>query len=364
MEIRAGGSVPSIFPTNAEAVFVDRAGRSFAAWRKGWFVSHGLSGRSVARRWLGHRREIRVLSPAEIRRLDAGGRQVLKAAAPKTGADLRAWMKRALAYDRAADVERYREVYRPVGILPPDQYGACVIQVTEGCGWNRCRFCSFYRGQPYRIKGQSQIREHMEAVAGYFGESLSNRRSIFLGEANALGASAELLAQTMDLAWKILVPKMTAFRGFFSFSEGSEASCHSSAEFRLLAGLGLKRVYYGVETGQEELRRHLGKPGTLRSIEESLENAKAAGVRVAVILLAGSGGHAWETPHLEESIRFIGRLPLDRSDIVFVSPLRGRDGTPGPALDARRLSDQMARLCRGLPQKARIAPYDIREFVY
>ncbi|HEY8496839.1 MAG TPA: hypothetical protein VIK98_07420, partial [Limnochordales bacterium] len=37
-----------------------------------------------------------------------------------------------------AEEERFRRVYVPISILPPDQYLSIVLQATEGCTWNRC----------------------------------------------------------------------------------------------------------------------------------------------------------------------------------------------------------------------------------
>ena len=289
---------------------------------------------------------------------------VLEAAYSTAEAGEKPWFGRALAYDRAQDTKRFHAVYRPVGILPPDQYGACVVQVTEGCGWNRCHFCSFYRAQTYRLKGPRDLKGHIEHIAAFFGESLSLRRSIFLGEANALGAPLEHLLSAMEIALQTLVPRMGSFRGFYSFSEGSASSCHQASDFRALARLGLKRIYYGLETGQAALRETLRKPGSLPTIAESIGNAKAAGVRISVILLAGTGGRVWAKRHTEESVRFIKRLPLDQSDILFVSPLYGQDGTGETSLTAGEMEQQVDHLRRELSRKVRVAAYDIREFAY
>jgi hypothetical protein len=364
MEIRTSGAVLSLLSFGSDACFFDRAGRFFAAWQDGWFISFGLSGRGVARRWREGRREIRSLKPAEIRTLETNAKAVLQAAYSSASSDDKLWFGRALTFDRARDIVRFRSVYRPVGILPPDHYHACMVQVTEGCSWNRCGFCTFYRRQKYQVKDRHDLNDHIDRIAAFFGDGLSLRRSIFLGEASALGAPLESLASAMEIAREKLVPKMISFRGFYSFSEGSPDSCHWPAEFRTLARLGLKRIYYGLETGHEELRKKLGKPGSVKSVEESVRNAKTAGVRIGLILLAGAGGKTWSERHVTQSIRWIQRLPLDASDIVFVSPLYGKDGISEAPLSAKETQLQIAKLRRALAPRVRVALYDIREFVY
>lgn len=364
VRIHTNQAVLSVFVNDSEAYFFDRSGRFVAAWQKGWFISLGLSGRSVARRWKEGRREIRPLKPTGIGELATSAERALRAASGSAKGEERLWLGRALTFDSAQDSARFRQVYRPIGILPPDHYNACVVQVTEGCGWNQCHFCSFYRGQTFRLKDRGEILSHLKKIAAFLGDGLSFRRSIFLGEANALQAPLDLLVYTMNAARRILVPLMTDFRGFYSFSEGSPNSRSSKAEFKTLARLGLQRVYFGLETGQSALRGKLRKPGTLESMGESIANAKAAGVKVAIVLLAGTGGTRWADRHERESIRFIRRLPLDESDIVFISPLYGPDGTTEPPLAAGIMEDQITRLRKALRSQARVAPYDIREFVY
>ena len=58
----------------------------------------------------------------------------------------------ASAFDKiraASDHKEYQSTYKPVGILPPDQYMSVVLQASEGCSFNTCTFCSFYKKQAF-----------------------------------------------------------------------------------------------------------------------------------------------------------------------------------------------------------------------
>jgi hypothetical protein len=98
-----------------------------------------------------------------------------------------------------ADRTRFQQIYTPIGILPPDQYLALVLQATHGCSHNACTFCTFYQDIPFRIKTPDQFRQHVAAVLDFFGPALAMRRSIFLADANALvapmGRLREVLAE-------------------------------------------------------------------------------------------------------------------------------------------------------------------------
>ena len=55
-------------------------------------------------------------------------------------------------FDYATDISRFHQIYKPISILPPDQYQALVLQATEGCSFNTCTFCALYRDRRFHIK--------------------------------------------------------------------------------------------------------------------------------------------------------------------------------------------------------------------
>ncbi len=365
MQIAASDSVVSFISGPKEIYFYDRAGRLFAAWHEDWFVRFGLGGKVVAVRWEHREREVKTLAPGDAQALRRQAQlQLQHALARALAPDVKRTFLRAQAFDLDADFARHLAVYKPVGILPPDQYNACVLQVTEGCAWNACHFCSFYAHHPFRLRDLPKIKSHIHQIADYFGDGLSLRSSIFLGDANALTAPVELLLQTIRIAREILVARMPHFRGYYSFIEPHKSQCRTKGDFERLAKVGLRRIYYGLETGNSELRKLLGKPGDLEEVTASLHRAKEAGLQVALILLAGAGGRLWGEKHLQDSIGYLQRLPIDTQDIVFVSPLCGPDGTDGPSCSSAEKNDQITHFRRVLKGKVRVAAYDIREFVY
>ncbi len=354
----------------------DGEGRLLFSSQGGWFLARGLDGRALAKRWKGREREVRPLGPSEagdvLRRYQEEASRLRRTFGPEAVlfsediplGEVAGWLERAAAFDHGEDARRFKAVYRPVGILPPDQYGTVVLQTTEGCAWNRCVFCDFYRGQPFRAKSAREFAGHAAAVKTFFGRGLSARSSLFLGEANALAVPAGQLAEGMSIAQKALVPRMGPFRGFFAFAEPHEARVVSPEDFRVLAGAGLRRLYYGLETGHPMLRRALRKPGDMEGECRSIRAAKSAGISIGLIVLLGAGGREGETAHVAGTASLIERLPLDGKDIVYFSPLQGEGGAGVTPLDRDGLLSQGERLRAFLPRGVRSAVYDIREFVY
>ncbi len=98
-------------------------------------------------------------------------------------------LERCAAFDTQAareDLARFRSLYQDIPILPPDQYGSLVLLASDGCRYNKCTFCGFYRDTGYRSRDAAEFQSHMEQAVAYHGRGLTLRRGIFLGQANAL----------------------------------------------------------------------------------------------------------------------------------------------------------------------------------
>jgi radical SAM superfamily enzyme YgiQ (UPF0313 family) len=158
---------------------------------------------------------------------------------------------------RKTERVQYQNIYLPVGILPPDQYGAVVLQATQGCSFNTCTFCSFYKDTPFRISKPAEFHLHCEAVKDFLGRGLNLRRTIFLGDANALVIPMKILVPLMEIMHRYF--DIEALGGIYAFLDGASGEHKSSADYSRLAKMGLKRVYIGLESGSTSLLKFLQK---------------------------------------------------------------------------------------------------------
>lgn len=396
----------------ADSFSFDRSGRPFGAFWRGVNYRRSLDNRWLAR-WRPHARQprqVRWLTEAEslalveaiqalVRKLDAalqrGDVRPLAATTPLAAADLalaqdalaavRSWDPASLAADRA----RFLSIYQPIGILPPDQYLALVLQATIGCSHNACTFCTFYRDRTFRIKGPDEFAAHIEAALAFFGPSIALRRTIFLGDANALvipfprlrelfavlARRVRIEARPMSPAGAIGPP---TFTGIYSFMDAFHIHRKSLAEWRWLQGQGLRRVYIGMESGDDRLLRFLNKPGDAADVVRAVASLKAADIAVSVIILLGAGGEAYFEEHVARTVEALNAMPLGRGDLIYLSDFVELPGSEYGAraaaagiqpLSAARLRAQERLLRAGLrwtdPANApRLARYDIREFLY
>lgn len=75
--------------------------------------------------------------------------------------------------------------------------------------------------------------------------------------------------------------------GIYAFLDGFSGQKKSPADYAKLAERGLKRVYVGMESGNETLLQFLKKPGKPADAIKAARAMKAGGVTVGVIVLIG-----------------------------------------------------------------------------
>jgi hypothetical protein len=378
-------------PAQADVLSYDGEGRLWTAMLDSVAYRRGLDGKVIAR-WEGPGRthDRRWLADAEARRLEAQAQrtaaelwQALRAGSASLSEPLPAagWqaLEQAAAFDAgrvAADMAAYRRIYRPVGILPPDQYMAVVLQATEGCSFNRCTFCSFYKDRPFRAKAPDEFLTHARAVRDFLGRGLSLRRTIFLGDANALVLPMAQLRPLFQAVHEVY--DVQQLGGIYAFLDGFSAERKIAADYGALAGLGLRRVYVGLESGHAPLARFLNKPGQPAEVIRAVQAMKAGGVAVGVMVLLGAGGHEYAAPHVADTIRVLNALALGLDDLVYFSELVAGEDVPytqaAYAAHLRPLSPA-ERQAQGEAIEAglkfspaggtpHISRYDVREFVY
>ena len=384
--------VPVSVSLTERSLTISRNDEFVAAWDLGGWLYSVVDGDRTYRRGLNGRLLIKWRESGERQHAWAGqqdadaivGRAAAFAAvlaegraphpAGELAADVRLALSRAAAFDgRAAnlDARRFRDVYQPIGILPPDQYLALVLQATEGCSFRTCTFCDFYR-QDYRVKNRSAFAEHVARVRDYLGESLRLRaRTIFLGSANALAVPMSGLVPLFDL----LVEQFPG-RPVYAFLDGFTGVLKTAHDYRELGARGLRRVYIGLESGHDPLLAFVRKPSTRGQAVETVRAIKAAGVNVGVMVLVGLGGERFADAHVADTAAAVNEMTLGAGDLLYFSELVDLPGSPYLASVAqagiraltaderkaqRRAIESRLHFTSSAPQ---IATYDVREFIY
>lgn len=384
-----GLAISIVDGTQTNSYSYDAAGRLWSVYLDGIAYQRGLDGRIIGRwRKPGEQRQRHWLNPQEGSQIIDNAHQFVTdlLGDMQTGLvnlrgiladDTHSALKAAAAFDHErsqADARRCREVYQPVGILPPDQYMALVLQMTEGCSFNTCTFCNFYKDRPFRIKSPQEFKAHARAVRDFIGAGISLRRSIFLGDANALVIPQSKLLPLLDIIPRIF--DMDTMNGLFAFLDGFSGEKKSPADYAELRRRHVRRVYVGLESGSAPLLRFLNKPGTPDDALQAVRAMKAGGLAVGVIVLIGAGGQRYAAEHVRDTIGILNAMQLTMDDLIYFSDLittddmvYARHAAEVGELTPEQRREQQAMIeaeltfsaAGGTPHMSR---YDIREFIY
>ncbi len=193
---------------------------------------------------------------------------------------------------------------------PPSEAFSLILQVTIGCSHNACTFCSMYKGKKFRIKEWRKIEDDIADASRYAGDV----RRIFLADGNALAMPTDQMLHLLGRLEEAFprLQRVTAYAG------PKDILRKTPGELLEIRQAGLKILYLGVESGNEEILKEINKGVTASEMEEAGRKALEAGFKLSVTVITGLGGreksreHAVDTARLLSSIdpTYIGALTL------------------------------------------------------
>jgi radical SAM superfamily enzyme YgiQ (UPF0313 family) len=211
-----------------------------------------------------------------------------------------------------AAVPPYTEpVYRP-----PSEARSLILQVTNGCSWNRCTFCEMYT-QPqkrFNLKPQREIENELAGVAA----SGARVRRIFLADGDAMTLSVRRLRLILE-SIRHYLPGVQRVSSYCLPRNLRHKSMDELAELR---ELGLNLFYVGCESGDDLVLDRVNKGETFESSLNALQKIKQAGSRSSVMILNGMGGKRFSEQHAVNSARLMNRAqPEFLATLVVSFPL-------------------------------------------
>lgn len=166
----------------------------------------------------------------------------------------------------------------------PYEAGSSILQVSVGCTYNRCRFCSLCRkpGKEFRVSPRSEIEEDLSELASY----TFRRPRIYLYGGNPFGIDPAELVEVLELIHE----KLPEVRSIGGFARVADIAARSDEELRTWARLGVDDVSIGAESGFDPALRYMRKPNTAADLERQCARLVAAGIGYTLFYLAGMAG--------------------------------------------------------------------------
>jgi radical SAM superfamily enzyme YgiQ (UPF0313 family) len=171
---------------------------------------------------------------------------------------------------------------------PPSEANSLLLRVTRGCPWNRCTFCSMYKGMKFEVRNLEEILGDIELARDLYGDRIG---TVFIGDSNSLVAKTEMLVKVLNA----LFTSFPNIQRVTSYARAKTIAKKPLEDLIKIYQAGLTRLHVGLETGDRELLKEIEKGATPEEMIEAGKRAKEAGFEYSLYVLLGIGGEEkWE----------------------------------------------------------------------
>lgn len=183
---------------------------------------------------------------------------------------------------------------------PPYEASSQLLQITSGCTWHRCKFCSLYHGTPFRMSPLSEVEEDLRVIRQWQPRA----RRVYLTGANPFALSYNKLMGIALLLRKYL-PHMVSFG---MFARVTDIAPKSVEELKNLRHMKLDSINIGMETAHDPTLERMNKGYHASDILAQLSKLDEAGIRYNLFYLNGLGGKGRGVESAEATAEVVNRL--------------------------------------------------------
>lgn len=200
---------------------------------------------------------------------------------------------------------------------PPAEANSAIIQATIGCSWNRCAFCEMYTSKTFKVRKLEELKPEIEFLAKYY----QGVKKVFLADGNAFVLSTNNLISILSE----INQHFGRLQRISSYALPKDILSKTDSELSNLRDLGLKLLYIGIETGDDELLKIINKGETFNSTVEGILKAHEAGIETSIMILNGLGGRKYSAQHAINSAKVINKLNPKYLSTLTLSLPYGKD---------------------------------------
>lgn len=196
---------------------------------------------------------------------------------------------------------------------PPSEWKSLILQVTNGCSYNKCTFCDMYTAEnkKFRPKKTNEIEQELIKIVNS-GLPVSR---VFLADGDAMMLPFNRLKEILLLI-KEYLPKVNRVASYCLPRNLTNKTVEQLTE---LKNLGLSLLYIGCESGDDKVLELIEKGETYQSSLIALNKIKQAGMKSSVMILNGLGGPEYSKQHAIESAKLMNDAQPDYLSTLVVS---------------------------------------------
>lgn len=241
------------------------------------------------------------------------------------------------------------KVFRIGPIRPPSEANSLLIQVTNGCTWNKCRFCQLYRHTKFKAYSADSIRADIDNIA-YWADRvrkyqckgspgtdewdidginaelsaladdderqcmytvanwlLAGGENVFLQDGNSTALSSGRLTDVLVYLRQVF-PQI---KRITSYGRAENLSRSTAADYAELKAAGLDRIHSGFESGSDAVLTRINKGVTQEQQIRAGQAVKAGGIELSIYFMPGVGGKDLSASNAEGTAEVINAVDPD-----------------------------------------------------
>ena len=168
-----------------------------------------------------------------------------------------------------------------------------LLQITQGCTHNSCKFCTMYRDVKFKMQPLEWVEEDLRELA----EIAPDATTIQLLSANPLALSYDRLLPYLELIRKYL-PNMEYI---YAATRVTDIRNKTVEQLKAMKELGVREISLGVESGDDWTLERINKGYHAEDIIEQCHKLDEAGVAYWMTFLNGVAGKEHSRDHAVHS---------------------------------------------------------------
>lgn len=183
---------------------------------------------------------------------------------------------------------------------PPYEAHSVIIQATSGCSYRKCRFCSLYQNECFRMSPMEEFEEDLAEIRRY----QPNARRIFWTGANPFAMGYDNLKLRALTVRDYLIKCQT----IAMFASIRDIRNKEVWQLRKLRAMGINGLTIGTESGDDETLLLANKGYTGSDILEQCRKLEEAGIEYYFVYMTGLAGKGGGNRNAVNSAKLFSKL--------------------------------------------------------
>jgi len=222
---------------------------------------------------------------------------------------------------------------RPDIFRPPSERNDYFLPLTKGCSNNTCGFCGYY-GTKLQMRDLDDVKKEIDALALYLktgaimpgmpkiiyaiAQQWDGQR-VFLQDADALIYPFPKLKEALQY----LNEKLLFVQRIASYATPKDILIKGVDQLKELKELKLGILYVGIESGDDDVLRHIVKGVDHSQMVEAGRIAKESGITLSLTVILGLGGVEGSAKHTLETARILNEIDPEYAGALTLTLVPG-----------------------------------------